>query len=197
VAWLDADAADLALIEGVERAAAEWQCNGRLDAWLVHWDDRLAAAATLVASGVYRDRLGERGTEYLERCKQREAKVKGEAEAAAARARVQAQRLEALEMHRDDQVRHDEVIISEIEERSNRSFIGGVIFLSAVCLFWYLGGFSNKEATKVLPEINVGNNNYYPFEKVLYYECSMLIDRNERLDCMTKAFKQAHADLAQ
>jgi hypothetical protein len=40
--WLNADAIDLMLVEGVERAAAEWDRNGRLDAWLGHSGERLA-----------------------------------------------------------------------------------------------------------------------------------------------------------
>jgi hypothetical protein len=57
-AWLGADAADLKLVEGVERAAGEWARNGRLEAWLDHRADRLAAADRLMERDDFRRRLG-------------------------------------------------------------------------------------------------------------------------------------------
>jgi hypothetical protein len=71
-AWLDADAADLKLVEGVERAAGEWSRNGRLEAWLDHREDRLMAAEPLVARADFRSRLGEVGAAYLAACGARE-----------------------------------------------------------------------------------------------------------------------------
>ncbi len=65
VAWLDADAADLAQMEEVERAAAEWARNGRRDEWLDHRADRLAAAEALLRREDFRARLGEIGAAYV------------------------------------------------------------------------------------------------------------------------------------
>jgi CHASE2 domain-containing sensor protein len=70
--WLDADAADLKLVEGVERAAAEWSRNGRLEPWLDHRSDRLMAAERLVARDDFRLRLGDLGAAYLAACGARE-----------------------------------------------------------------------------------------------------------------------------
>ncbi len=63
VAWLQADADDLKLVEGIERAAGEWARNGRHEAWLDHRGDRLAAAekvdsARRLSSAPRRGRLG-------------------------------------------------------------------------------------------------------------------------------------------
>ena len=70
--WLDADAADLMTAEGVERAAAEWDRNGRLEAWLGHRGDRLALADRLVEREDFRLRLGKTGSAYLVACRARE-----------------------------------------------------------------------------------------------------------------------------
>ena len=59
--WLEADADNLKLIEGVERAANEWASNGRLPAWLDHRAERLAAAEQLAARDDFRRRLGDQG----------------------------------------------------------------------------------------------------------------------------------------
>ena len=44
MAWLQADADDLKLIDGIERAAREWETNGRDETWLVHSGRRLDEA---------------------------------------------------------------------------------------------------------------------------------------------------------
>jgi tetratricopeptide (TPR) repeat protein len=68
-AWLAADAVDLQLVEGIERATGEWDHNGRQAAWLDHRDDRLTAAERLTAREDFRDRLGDKGTAYLAACR--------------------------------------------------------------------------------------------------------------------------------
>jgi formylglycine-generating enzyme required for sulfatase activity len=72
-AWLDADAADLKVVEGVERAADEWLCNGRLNPWLDHRDDRLSAAEKVTVREDFRRRLGEEGIAYLSACRKAES----------------------------------------------------------------------------------------------------------------------------
>jgi hypothetical protein len=87
-AWLDADSADLKLVEGVEgveRAAGEWVRNDRLEAWLDHRADRLGAAERLVARNDFRKRLGEEGAAYLAACREREDMERKEREEALAR----------------------------------------------------------------------------------------------------------------
>jgi WD40 repeat protein len=83
--WLDADSADLKLVEGVERAAGEWDRNGRLEAWLDHRADRLAAADRLLGREDFRRRLGEDGAAYLAACRAREAAERAAKEEALAR----------------------------------------------------------------------------------------------------------------
>ena len=84
-AWLEADADDLKLVEGVERAAGEWARNGRHDAWLDHRAERLSAAERLAGRDDFRKRLGEQGVAYLAACKVREDAERKEKEEALAR----------------------------------------------------------------------------------------------------------------
>lgn len=74
--WLEADADNLKLIEGVERAATEWTRNSRLPAWLDHRAERLAAADQLAGRDDFRRRLGPEGAAYLAACRTREATEK-------------------------------------------------------------------------------------------------------------------------
>ena len=64
-AWLDADAADLAQMEEVERAASECERNGRREEWLDHRADRLIAAEALLHRRDFRARLDGSGIAYL------------------------------------------------------------------------------------------------------------------------------------
>jgi WD40 repeat protein len=84
-AWLEADADDLKLVEGVERAAGEWARNGRHDAWLDHRAERLSAADRLAGRDDFSRRLGEQGLAYLAACKLREDAERKEKEEALAR----------------------------------------------------------------------------------------------------------------
>jgi formylglycine-generating enzyme required for sulfatase activity len=72
--WLEADADDLRILEGVERAAAEWAAGKRDEAWLVHRGIRLRAAERVAKREDYRELLGKDGVEYLEACRAREFK---------------------------------------------------------------------------------------------------------------------------
>lgn len=67
--WLQADASDLKIIDGAERAAGEWVRNGRQTAWLDHRGERLAAAERAATREDFRKRLGREGIEYLEACR--------------------------------------------------------------------------------------------------------------------------------
>ena len=70
--WLEADAGDLKVVEGVERAPSEWGRNGRHDAWLDHRAERLLVAERLTAREDFHRRLGEEGNAYLAACRARE-----------------------------------------------------------------------------------------------------------------------------
>jgi len=84
-AWLETDAADLKLVEGVERASGEWVRNGRREPWLDYRADRLAAAERLVARDEFRRRLGEDGVTYLAACRAHEEADRQAAEEALVR----------------------------------------------------------------------------------------------------------------
>jgi WD domain, G-beta repeat len=84
-AWLEVDAADLKLVEGVERAAREWARNGRLEAWLDHRGDRLTMAEGLGVRQDLRKRLGEEGSAYLAACRGRDEAERRASEEALAR----------------------------------------------------------------------------------------------------------------
>ena len=86
--WLEADAGDLKVIEGVERAANEWNRNGRHEAWLDHRAERLLAAERLTARPDFHRRLGEEGNAYLAACRSREEAERREKEAGLAREQV-------------------------------------------------------------------------------------------------------------
>ena len=83
--WLDADAADLIAIEGVERGAAEWVRNDRSEAWLDHRGERLLMAEALAAREDFRRRIGTHGTAYLSACRARDEAELAAREAALAR----------------------------------------------------------------------------------------------------------------
>jgi formylglycine-generating enzyme required for sulfatase activity len=68
-AWLAEDAADLTVIEGIERASNEWVANGRAESWLDHRGDRLIAAEKLLQREDFRKRLGDNGLAYLSACR--------------------------------------------------------------------------------------------------------------------------------
>ena len=91
VAWLDADAADLVLVQGVERAAAEWDRAGRPEDWLDHRGERLALVEEVIKRVDFHRRLGGASTAYLEACRAREGQ-----RAATEQALVEAQKLESV-----------------------------------------------------------------------------------------------------
>jgi formylglycine-generating enzyme required for sulfatase activity len=67
--WLRADANDLKMIDGVERAASEWVRNGRQSPWLDHRGERLITAERAAKREDFHKRLGEPGIAYLEACR--------------------------------------------------------------------------------------------------------------------------------
>jgi WD40 repeat protein len=85
LAWLDADSADLKLVEELDRGAAEWDQAGRRDDWLDHRADRLDAAERLLRHADYRARLGEMGILYVEACKALTLRERAAREAALSR----------------------------------------------------------------------------------------------------------------
>ncbi|BDL38612.1 TIR domain-containing protein [Methylorubrum sp. GM97] len=69
--WLEEDFAALTALEGVGRAAREWEANARGEAWLAHGGERLAEAERLLDRPDLAAQLDEAAREYLAACKRR------------------------------------------------------------------------------------------------------------------------------
>ncbi len=75
--WLAEDFGLLATLEGVKRAARDWDANGRAEAWLVHQGQRLAEAQSLDERPDIVARLDATDRSYLAQCRKAEAVAKG------------------------------------------------------------------------------------------------------------------------
>ena len=84
-AWLEEDAADLAILDGVERAASEWNQNDRLDIWLDHRSARLEEARRVLARQDFERNLDDLRARYLEACAKREEVTQAERRAVSRR----------------------------------------------------------------------------------------------------------------
>ena len=71
--WLQADADNLKLLEDVERAAVQWEHQGRLDAWINHRAERLYQAETLATRKDFQGRFGTTVLDYLAACRAHES----------------------------------------------------------------------------------------------------------------------------
>jgi formylglycine-generating enzyme required for sulfatase activity len=71
VAWLQADAEDLKVVENVRRAAEEWTRNARQRDWLNHGGSRLAAAERVGGRADFKKLMGADGMAYLHACRLR------------------------------------------------------------------------------------------------------------------------------
>jgi formylglycine-generating enzyme required for sulfatase activity len=87
--WLLADAEDLKIIDGIERAASEWERNEQNEAWLDHRSERLIAAERVSARPDFTKRLDEKAIRYLQACREREIIEQQKRLAAAAQQRRQ------------------------------------------------------------------------------------------------------------
>ena len=72
-AWLQSDADSLKLLEDVERAAAEWERRGKLDAWIDHRAERLYSAEMLSAREDFQGRFSNNVADYLAACRAHES----------------------------------------------------------------------------------------------------------------------------
>ncbi|SEE86480.1 WD-40 repeat-containing protein [Rhizobiales bacterium GAS191] len=78
--WLAEDFALLATLEGVKRAARDWDANGRVEAWLAHQRQRLSEAQGLDGRPDIAARLDATDRSYLAQCLAREEVARAEAE---------------------------------------------------------------------------------------------------------------------
>jgi hypothetical protein len=77
--WLEEDFGLLAVLEGVKRAARDWDANARSDAWFVHQGQRLAEAQALDARPDIAARFDAVDHAYLVGCRTKEEKAQAEA----------------------------------------------------------------------------------------------------------------------
>ncbi len=78
--WLTEDFGLLATLEGVKRAARDWDANAGGDSWLAHQGQRLTEAAALDARPDIAGRLDATDRAYLAGCRAREETARAEAE---------------------------------------------------------------------------------------------------------------------
>ena len=78
--WLTEDFGLLATLEGVKRAARDWDANSRGDSWLAHQGQRLTEALALDARPDIAGRLDATDRAYLAGCRAREETARAEAE---------------------------------------------------------------------------------------------------------------------
>jgi hypothetical protein len=97
--WLADDLGLLTTLEGVRRAALDWDANGRAEGWLAHRGGRLAEARALDARPDLIAQFDARDHAYLDACSAREAAAAEERERARAtelaRAKAEADRARA------------------------------------------------------------------------------------------------------
>src|SRR5208282_2860462 len=107
--WLEEDFGLLATLEGVKRAARDWDANGMAEGWLAHQGGRLAEARALDVRPDLAAQLEARDRAYLENCGAREAAAAAEREKARAselaRAKAEAERAKAEADHATAQAR--------------------------------------------------------------------------------------------
>jgi tetratricopeptide (TPR) repeat protein len=143
--WLDEDFGLLATLEGVKRAARDWDANGMAEGWLAHQGGRLAEARALDVRPDLAAQLEARDRAYLENCGAREAAAAAERENARAnelaRAKAEAERAKAEADHATAQARFS---------RNLTRVVGGAAMLLALVAVASiaLGVLAKREATR-------------------------------------------------
>jgi hypothetical protein len=143
--WLEEDFGLLATLEGVKRAARDWDANGMAEGWLAHQGGRLAEARALDVRPDLAAHLEARERIYLERCSEREAAAAAEREKARAnelaRAKAEAERAKAEVGHATAQARFS---------RNLTRVVGGAAILLALVAVASiaLGVLAKREATR-------------------------------------------------
>ena len=143
-AWLDANAADLKLVEAVERASSEWVRNDRFEAWLDHRGDRLVSAERLVARDAFRKRLGEEGAAYLAACRAREEVERRAREEALAREQTRLAEIAAAQVR-----------TARLQRRFTRGLTAFAAFVVIVAIGLGLGVWQLTDRQRALDEGHV------------------------------------------
>jgi WD40 repeat protein len=132
--WLKEDFGRLATLEGVQRAARDWDANGRADSWLAHQVQRLAEAQALDERPDITARLDATDRAYLAGCRAREE---------AARAEAEQRRLEREEEEKR-QLADAQALAASERRTAQRTRIGAAVAiafaLTAGALWWYALG---------------------------------------------------------
>ena len=143
--WIAEDLGLLATLEGIRRAARDWEANGMAEAWLAHQGLRLVEARALDARPDLAAQLDGRDRAYLERCSAREAAAIAEREQARAnelaRAKAEAERAQAEADRATAQARYSRQLTRIIAAAA------GVFALVAIAAA-ALGFIAKREATR-------------------------------------------------
>jgi WD40 repeat protein len=146
--WLEEDLAALTTLEGVKRAARDWNANARRADWLNHAGSRLEDAETVAARPDLANDLSADDREYLRQCRAQEETQRRE-------------RLERLEREREEQerrLRDAEALLAANKRTARRTGIGLVAALVLAVLagwMWWIAQNAADEAktqTKIAQE---------------------------------------------
>jgi len=77
--WLEEDAGQLTVLDGIKRAARDWAANSKATSWLAHGADRLRAAERLLARPDLAANLEPTDTAYVTACRREERSQRGRA----------------------------------------------------------------------------------------------------------------------
>jgi tetratricopeptide (TPR) repeat protein len=129
--WLEEDFAALTTLEGVKRAARDWDANGRRAEWLNHSGTRLEDAQSLAARDDLTGDLSSIGRDYLSCCAEREEREQ----------RERRERLERERAEQERQLRDAQSLAAANRRTAQRTGIGLVAALVLAVLAgwqWWL-----------------------------------------------------------
>ncbi len=143
--WMAEDFGRLATLEGIKRAARDWESNATAEGWLAHQGLRLAEARALNSRPDLAAQLEPRDRAYLERCGAREAEFLAERERARAnelaRAKAEAERAQAEADRATELARHSRQLARVVGAAAS---VFAVIALVSVAL----GVVARREAAR-------------------------------------------------
>jgi tetratricopeptide (TPR) repeat protein len=129
--WLEEDFAALTTLEGVKRAARDWDANGRRAEWINHSGTRLEDAQNLAARADLSRDLSSVGRDYLASCQEREEREQ----------RERRERLERERAEQERQLRDARTLAAANRRAAQRTGIGLVAALVLAVLAgwqWWL-----------------------------------------------------------
>ena len=143
--WMAEDFGRLATLEGIKRAARDWESNAAAEGWLAHQGLRLAEARALDSRPDLAAQLEPRDRAYLERCGAREAEIQAERERARAnelaRAKAEAERAQAETDRATELARHSRQLVRVVG-------VAAAIFAVIAIISVALGVVARREAAR-------------------------------------------------